>query len=105
MTTKKRERMDPRDRRAAILSAAITEAEKVGYQNVRRENIAARAGVSVGLISKYFKTMGQLKRDIVRHGVKSGNVAIVAQGLALRDSHAMKAPEELKERAVQSLHA
>lgn len=102
------------DRRAQILSAAMKLAVKRGYQNVTRDEIAAAAGVSAGLVNKYFSTMPQLRRDVMRAAVRAAStgqpgtavipemLTIVAQGIVARDRHALKAPDIVKNAALAS---
>lgn len=102
------------DRRAQILGAAVNLAAKRGYQNITRDEIAAAAGVSAGLVSKYFSTMPQLKRDVIRFAVRAATkgepgvpdmLAIVAQGIALNDRQALKAPDDVRKAALAALNA
>lgn len=53
-------RVKPEDRSAAILQAALEEFTQEGYAAARMESIAARAGVTKGLIYFYYKN----KQDI-----------------------------------------
>ena len=92
-------RVDPTLRKDHILNAAIDVAKKKGYNKITRDDIAEAAGVSMGLITHYFETMNQLKRDIMRTAVKRGVPEIVAQGLTNKDRHALKASKGLKAQA------
>jgi AcrR family transcriptional regulator len=96
-----RTRVEPSLRRDQLLNVALTVAVEIGYNNLTREAIAERAKppVSPSLISAYFGTIKQLKRVIMRAAVRQKIPEIVAQGLVLKDAHAMKAPQELKTRA------
>ncbi len=95
--------MEPKARKNEILVHAMHVARKHGYENVRRDHIALRAGVANGLVSKYWGTMTQLKKAIMREAVRTDDVKIIGQGLARRDKQAMKAPEELRQRALQAM--
>lgn len=92
-------RVDPELRKDQILNAAIDYAKKVGYHKITREGIATNAGVSINLINRYFGTMPKFKRSIMRAAINQEVLEIVAQGLAAGDSHAKKAPPELKKQA------
>lgn len=92
-----------RERKAQILSAALILCETASYARVTREQIAERAGCPPTLITYHFGTMPALRRDIMREAVRAECLPVIAQGLALRDAHALKAPEELRRRAAETL--
>jgi len=92
-------RANPELRRDQILNVAVTLSVRCGYNNIRRDHVAEVAGVSEGLVTKYFNTMTQLRRDIIRSAIKKEIPEIIAQGLANGDKHAKKAPPELKNKA------
>lgn len=94
-----RSRTNPDLRKEHILLCAVQEASKVGYNRITRDGVADRAGVSVGLVSNYFNTMTQLRRDIMRYAIKNECLDIIAQGLIMGDKHAIKAPDKLKKKA------
>jgi hypothetical protein len=93
-------RANPELRKEQILTAALSVASDRGFNKMTRDHIAEAAGVSVGLVSKYFGTMPKLKRDVMRAAIRGEWMEIVAEGLATGDPHARKAPQELKEKAV-----
>ncbi len=99
----KKSRLAPAARKADILAAAVRRAEKVGLGQLRRDDVANEAGVANGLVTRYFNTMSQLKRAVIRYAVHNEILAIVAQALAMREPEAMKAPEELKRAALATL--
>ncbi len=90
-------------RKEHILAVAVELAKTTGYTKITRDGIAEAAGVSFGLVTKYFGTMNQLKVAVVRSAVKQGIPEIVAQGLANGDERARKAPDTLKQEAIQLL--
>lgn len=96
-------RANPALRKDHILNVAVTMAKVEGYSKITRDKIAEGAGVSVGLVTRYFGTMGQLKTAIMRRAVKQGIAVIIAQGLANGDDHARKASTELKAEAATLL--
>ncbi len=98
-----RKRVHPTIRRDLLLDAAVTVARRDGFNSMTRNSIAEQAGVSPPLVSRYLGTMKQLKRDVMRSAVQRSILPIVAQGLALGDPHAMKAPFDLRERAARSI--
>lgn len=95
--------MKPADRKKQILDASVKIAKTRGYNHITREDIASEAQCATGLINRYFQTMLQLRRAVMRAAVKQGVLEIVAQGIVAKDPQAMKASEELKNRALASL--
>lgn len=110
------QKLDPKERRAQILAEALRQAARVGYQNIKRQDIATALGVSPALVSLHFSTMPQLKRDVMRAALataigKDGTrevpaaLRVVGQGLAMQDKFACKAPEGVRQAAVAQLAA
>lgn len=100
---KKRNRMKPDARRAQLLAAALDEAEVVGYNFVRREDIAKRVGASGALLCSYFGTVTNLRRDIVRAAIRGRRLPIIAEALAARSPLVAEIPDELRAAALASL--
>ncbi len=96
-------RLEPQVRKEQILEAAIHVADRNGLYDLRREDVAEKAGVATGLVNRYFGTMTQLRRAVMRRAISKEHLSIVAEGVARRDPQAMKAPEELKRNALNSL--
>lgn len=90
-------------RKEQILGVAIDQATEKGYHKITRDGVADAAGVSHSLVSRYFRTMGQLRTDVMRAAIKRGLLAIIAQGLVNGDERAKKAPDHLKEQAAELL--
>jgi AcrR family transcriptional regulator len=63
-------RLSRRDRRASILHAARRALAKRGFLGTRAEDIARAAGVSAGLLFRYFPTLADLQRAAVAQGLK-----------------------------------
>lgn len=91
------------DSRDKILAGARRAAQKIGYQAVRRRHVAEAAGCSPALVSFYFGTMDNLRKEMMRDAVTRGDTAVVAQGLAAGDRIARRAPAELKQKATLKL--
>lgn len=101
MTAKKK----PAERHEQILNGAIEHAKAVGFGRMTRDGVAALCGLAPASINLHFSTMTQLRRDVMRAAVKREILPIVAQGLAMKDPHACKAPHALQERALAALMA
>ncbi len=99
----KRVRANPHLRREQILDAAINAAKEIGYQKITRYDVAKKAKISMGLISRYFEGIEGLRSEIMITAIKRKIVEIVAQGLANNDFYAKKAPPKLKAEAITSL--
>lgn len=98
-------RLPPNDRRALVLEAALTTAERSGYNRMTREGIAKRAGVSPSLVSLYLGTMPTLRHTVMREAVKREIVPIVATGLADGNREAHRAGPALRALAAAHLNA
>jgi len=96
-------RLDPKLRKVYILDACLRMARLHGYRNMTREDIALAAECSEGLVSSYLGTMTQVRRAVVRHAIFCKDLTVLAQAIAANDPHAMKAPDHLRDAAVQSL--
>lgn len=98
MKQKKREAMQ------RILDAALALAVLPGgLARLTRIAVASEAGCSEALVSVHFGTMTSFRRDVVREAVRTERLPVIAQALAAGDPAALKAPEDLKQRALQSL--
>lgn len=93
---KKRIRETPAVRKEMILSQALVMAEKYGYSTITREIVADSAGVSCGLVNKYFVTMAQLRRAVLKAAIEREILPIIAQGVTLRDPLTSKLGSTLK---------
>lgn len=98
-------KLDARTRVAQILAKALELSERGGYQAITREQIAGALGIPASLVTYHMGTMPKLKRAIMREAVRAECLPVIAQGLAMKDTHAMKAPEELRSRALATLGA
>lgn len=99
----KMSRLKPKIRRGKILEAAIAVAKRKGFGNLTRDDVAAHAGVSHGLVTHYYGTMPQLSRDVMRAAIKREIFEIIAYGLMTSDRHARKARPELRARAIKHM--
>ena len=95
--------MKPDDRKVELFEHALDISSSTGYMQLTRKAIADRSQVSEGLVTHYFGTMENLRRDIMRAAIKRELLPILAQGLAMRDKHALKAPAELQKKAATSI--
>lgn len=96
-------KLEAKVRKEQILEAAMRLARNDGYQNVLRHNVAYAAQCSTGLVNKYYGTMTQLKRAMVREAINSRDLVILSQAIVARDPNADKASPELRQEALESL--
>lgn len=96
-------RLKPEERTELLLGVALKLAGKHGLSRITREQIAEAAEVSPALVSARLGTMAALRRSVMRLAVTRGNVALIAQGIAMRDPHALKASPELRAKAAAHL--
>ena len=91
------------DRQELIMKASMRLSARIGFSNITRETLAKEAECSEALITYHYGTMKNFRRDIMRYAVRTKNLRVVAQGLAIKNPYARKAPEELKQRALGAL--
>jgi len=96
-------RANPALRKLHILAMAVEVSKTRGYNRITRDEVAKAAGVSMGLVTRYFGTMVQLRRAIIRYAIQKEIPEIVFQGIACGDDNARKAPQALKTRAAELL--
>ena len=96
-------RMTTEVRKEAVLEAALLVAQKIGFNKMRACDIAEKAECSHGLVFARWTTLGQLRRAVMRAAIQRRVLSIVAEGLALGDKDARKAPDDLKKAALASL--
>ncbi len=86
-----------------LLREAIKLAVKQGYRNIKREDVAQKAGVSAALINFYYGTIQNLQKEVMRYAVKERVLNLIAQGITLRDKIALNASKEKRKDAAFSL--
>ncbi len=90
-------------RNAAILRAAVEEAQETGLNSLTRDAVATRANVAQGTVNNAYGTIADLRAAVLEHAVTHEVLPLIAQGLAAGSPIAKNAPESLKTRALASL--
>lgn len=98
-----RKRTSPNLRRKHVLDVALELAKTKGYNTLTRNEVAAGANVTPGLITHYFQSTEALRVVILKTAVSQEVLEVVAQGLTHKDPIAVQAPKELKDKAVAYL--
>ena len=97
-------RLQPDNRKSLIMEAALKVAgEPGGFSTLTREKVAREADCSEGLVSRYYGTMPQFKRKIMRKAIELRELGIIAEGIATGNTYALSAPEELRREALETL--
>ena len=96
-------RMSAAARRDEVISAAVRRSVELGYTKVTRADIALAAGCSPALVSRYLGTMKHMRRQFMRAAITNEVLEVIAQGLSVKDKHALRAPEPLRRLAVNSV--
>lgn len=100
---KNHSRIAPDERREKLLTVALRQARRVGYRNLKRQDIAAEAGVTAPLLTHYFGTMAALERLVVRKAIRENDYVVIAQGLVNRDRRFSRVDDATKEAARATL--
>lgn len=90
-------------RHEAILEAALLLAEQYGFRSVRRDAIAAHAGVATGSVTYHYKSMAQLQDAVIKLAVKKENLTVLSQAMVEGHSMVKALPRLLKQRVAQLL--
>lgn len=90
------------DRRDQILTAAVQAAIMVPYYDLRREDIAACAGVSPSSINVHFLTMHGLRQALLQRAIETENVSVLKRAIGRNEPLVEKMPKALKEKVVAS---
>lgn len=96
-------RLTANNRRAQCIEAALKLAEDKPYWKVTRNEIADECKVAGSVVQHHFGTVKQMRRQIMRAAIQAERLDIIAQGIVAQDPHALKAPRELRLRALASL--
>lgn len=71
-----------------------------GFGKVTRNMIADRAEIATGSVSYHFKDMRKLAAAMVTRSIETENLKVLGQAIAAKHPLALKAPDELRKRAV-----
>lgn len=96
-------RLNPIDRKNALLDAAIALSKKHGYTRVTYRQIAEAAGVSRPTVSRYFDSRQEFQSLVLWEAVQREVPEIIAQALSLKDPALAAIPDALRQQACKSL--
>lgn len=105
MTAMTNKRLDPKDRTEQLLEVALQLAARHGLATITRNQIAEDAGVAPSLVSARLGTMDDMRRSVMRRAIKTETLPVIAAGLLAKDRYALRAPEDLRQRAIASISA
>ena len=86
-----------------ILEAAYEMASRDGFSTLTRDSVAAEAGTAKGAVNHHFKTIAELRDEVMRLAVQRTILAIIGNGLAMGDAVAKTAPDDIKREALNTL--
>jgi len=95
-----RERKLPTERKGELLSVAIDLSKEIGYSHITRDGVAKRAGVSYGLVTRYFQSIDNLKHLVMKQAISDEIVEIIAQGMVLNDPLTKKLDSKLRAKVI-----
>lgn len=96
-------RLTPDIRREQVVEAALQIAQAKPYWQISRNELADAIDVAGSVVQYHFGTVKKMRRAIMRAAVHREDLKVIAQGIAAQDPHALKAPDELRARAIASL--
>lgn len=80
--------VDPAERKRRLVEAVWSLAVRDGLEGVTLRKVAAEAGVSMGQVQHYYRSMSELVRDAIDHSVRDLNTRIEASIAAIGDAGA-----------------
>lgn len=86
----------PTERKEELLSVAVDLSKEIGYSHITRDGVAERAGVSYGLVTRYFQSIDNLKHLVMKKAISHGVVEIIAQGMVRKDPLIKKLDPKLR---------
>lgn len=99
-------RMNPEQRRLAMLAAALKLSQKPGgFTGLERGPVAAAAGCSASLVNHYFSNMEGLRAAVVKQAVQDKILSIIGQAVVANHVSVRRLDRALKSKAVASLSA
>ena len=87
----------------SIIEVAISYALKYGFHSLTIRKLAHAINMPESSIRAYFKKFNNFKKQVMRAAIDKKIYLVIAQGLAMRDSDAIKISRTLKKRAVKTL--
>ena len=86
----------------AMLDAAIQLAERRGYTNVTRAQIADRVGCSPQLVNRYLGNLMQVRAQLLARAIETENARVIAQGILNNDPAVAHLEDQIKQHAIDS---
>lgn len=96
---KKKTRAQIKLEKEKIIKGGLKVAERIPLNKITAIIIARKIKCSERHVCKYFKTVGNLRKQILLHAIKDGALKIIAQGIVLGYKEAYNLPIEIKQAA------
>lgn len=91
------------NKREKIIITAIKLAVKNGYGSLTQLETAKVAKVTRSLIPYYFGCLEEFKSHVMIEAVRREILPVIAEGLILKNKHALGAPTHIKKKALDSI--
>jgi AcrR family transcriptional regulator len=86
-----------------ILDVAYSMALSDGFSCLKRDDIAAKAGVALGTVNHHWQSVALLRNAVIERAVENEDLKLIAEGIAAGEHAAQAAPQELRLKALTSL--
>jgi len=86
-----------------ILDVAYSMALSDGFSCLKRDDIAAKAGVALGTVNHHWQSVSILRKAVMERAVENEDLKLIAEGIAAGEAAAQAAPQELRLKALTSL--
>ena len=102
--TLKGARINPLVRKQKILDAAIQLSISSGYRNITRKDVALASDSAQGLVGRYFKTIANLRQEVLKEAVQREIIPILVENLSAREFDRIQLSTELKQKVINYLN-
>lgn len=86
-----------------ILDVAYSMALDDGFSCLKRDDIAAKAGIALGSVNHHWKHVALLRNAVMERAVANKDLKLIAEGITAGEPAAVSAPQELRLKALTSL--
>jgi len=97
-------RMKPLARKQRILEAAVQLSIETGYRKITKRTVALSSDSAPGLIHRYFKTVANLKHEVIKEAIHREIMPILVEYLSDKELTNLNLTFDLKQKVIEYLN-